>query len=98
MRSTERPGRGFVVDYYIGKRRVVRSFKTAAARDAHFEEAQRLRELRQRIKDGALHDEVLMQILAECLAALERRQRKPSELERRATALLRSDHRWGGRR
>jgi len=95
MKATERPGRGFVVDYYIGKKRVQRSFKSAAARDAHFEEAQRLAELRQRIKDGALHDEILMQILAECLAALERRGRNPTELERRATKLLASDRTRG---
>src|SRR5262245_44882711 len=96
MKATERPGRGFVVDYYIGTKRVQRSFKTAALRDAHFEEAQRLAELRQRIKNGALHDEMLTQILAECLAALERRQRNPTELERRATRLLASARKQRG--
>lgn len=39
MKATKRPGRHFVADYYIGERRVRRSFKTAALRDAHLDDA-----------------------------------------------------------
>lgn len=39
MKGTKRPGRGFVADYYIGATRVRKSFKTAALRNAHLDEA-----------------------------------------------------------
>ncbi len=39
MKGTKRAGRGFVADYYLGTRRVRRSFKTAALRDAHLADA-----------------------------------------------------------
>ncbi|HKF98930.1 MAG TPA: tyrosine-type recombinase/integrase [Steroidobacteraceae bacterium] len=42
MKGTKRPGRGFVADYYLGGKRVRRSFKTAALRDAHLDEARDL--------------------------------------------------------
>ena len=39
MKGTKRTGRHFVADYYIGEKRVRRSFKTAALRDAHLDQA-----------------------------------------------------------
>jgi hypothetical protein len=42
MKATERPGRGFVADYYFRGKRVQRSFKTAALRDAHLERARKV--------------------------------------------------------
>ena len=74
MKATERPGRGFVADYYLGGKRVRRSFKTAALRDAYVTKAEPLMKLRKLATDGELHDRLLEDILTECLETLRRRR------------------------